>query len=279
VVEAGEVSSRFEKVESHVNVTRSDTGASLGVVTNTYEPIGNSEMYDIAEALENGNPDSVRYETGGSLKGGAKVWLLMRLQEPLLVKGDPQGETIPYFALQNAHDGSGACRGQGLNTRIVCDNTSQMADMDAKARGTEFMFRHVSGVQDRIDQAREALAGWRDSIEDWQRLNDHLIGVSINDTQRRAFVNQFVPMPPEHAISDFVVRNVELARESINTILDSQTCDGINNTAYGLVQASVEYNSHVRRAANKETRFKRAYLDRSRVTADAVKLAQEAALV
>ncbi len=48
------------------------------------------------------------------------VWVLVRLKEPLMVKGDKRGETIPYFALQNSHDGVGAFRGQATMTRIVC---------------------------------------------------------------------------------------------------------------------------------------------------------------
>jgi len=53
------------------------------------------------------------------------------------------------------------------------------------------------------------------------------------------------------------------------------TCEGISNTSYGLVQASVEYLNWARRSRSDENRFKRAYLDRSVIVKDAVNLAKE----
>ena len=59
----------YEEVTEHVLNVRSDTGAPLGVVADSYTPVTNTEMWDIAEAIEGVNATDVRYETGGSLKG------------------------------------------------------------------------------------------------------------------------------------------------------------------------------------------------------------------
>lgn len=265
----------YEPIQEFKAVVRSDDGFTLGVVSDTYEPVSNSEMWDIAEAIEGGDPSAVRYETGGSLLGGKKVWLLLRLAEPLLVKGDPNGSVIPYYALQNAHDGSGSFRGQSLMTRIVCDNTAQMADVEAQARGTEFVFHHTKNVRDRIEEAKAALAGWRESIVVWNRFADHMVDLPISANARELFVEQFIPAPPPHVSSERVMRNVEVAREELRGILNGPTCADIKHTGWGLVQASLEYAQHARRARTRETAFKRAYLDRSRITGDAITLAQE----
>ena len=56
------------------------------------------------------------------------------------------------------------------------------------------------------------------------------------------------------------------------------------HTAYGLVQASIEYAQHYRTVrgtsarGRMESRFKRAYLDRDRLTTASIKLAKEVAL-
>jgi phage/plasmid-like protein (TIGR03299 family) len=171
----------FEEIKGHVANIRDDNRAELGVVPVTYNLVQNSQLWDVAEALENSGPD-VMFETGGSYGGGKGVWVLIRLKEPLIVRGDPRGETIPYYALQNSHDGTGAFRGQATMTRIVCANTSRIADVEAKARGTEF-------------------------------------------------------------------------------------------AAYGLVQASIEYQEWYRRANNSESRFKRSFLSRNTIVSDAVALA------
>lgn len=267
----------FEEVEDAVLNARSDTGSSLGVVSKTWTPVSNSVMYDIAEVIEGQDKGAVMYETGGSLLGGRKVWLLLRLVEPIKVAGDPHGGVVPYYALQNAHDGSGSFRGQATFTRIVCDNTAQMADLDARARGTEVVFSHTKNVKDRIEEAKAALAGWRSSVTAFQDQAACLMKLGIDINQRELFLEKFVPMPVGKVVSDRVASNIEEARNAVRLILSGTTCEGIAGSAYGLVQASVEYSNHVRKAHSKESRFKRAYLDRSEITATAVKLALEAA--
>lgn len=273
----GDLEEVYEEIEGSKLMARDDDGYPLGVVNTSFEPVSNSEMYDIAEAIEGDDPDSVMYETGGSLKGGAKVWLLLRLKEPLLINGDPKGATIPYYALQNDHTGGGAFRGQSLMTRIVCDNTSQMADLEARQRGTEFVFRHTKNVKDRIEQAQRALAGWRESVERYNALMERLLDVRVGEDRQAEYIERFIPEPPPSMASARVLNNVAEARHSLRTILDSVTCAQVNHTAYGLVQASIEYGEHFRAARSKESRFKRAYLDRSQITADALALALDVA--
>ena len=274
--ERDELRESYVEVDGVHLVQRDDNHAVLGVMGDTYTPVLNRELLDIAEALEQSSTD-VRYETGGSLKGGAKVWLLLRLAEPLVVDGDPHGEVLPYFALQNAHDGTAAFRGQSIMTRIVCDNTSNLADLEARGRGTEFMFRHTASVRDRIEQAKEALAGWRHSVSEWAALNEHLITLRVSAAQSREFVERFIPMPPPHLVSPRVEQNVWDARKTLQAILASATCADVERTAYGLVQASIEYEQHHRAARSLESRFRRSYLERSKIAADAAALAQEIA--
>lgn len=265
----------YVEIEGSKLITRSDNQDALSVVNETLGVASNSSLFDIAEAIEGGDAGSVMYETGGSLLGGRKVWLLLRLRDPILVKGDPRGATIPYYALQNAHDGDGAFRGQGVMTRIVCDNTSHIADLEARARGTEFVFRHTAGINERIAEAKVALAGWRESIEVWRQLNEVLIDTKLTDHAVVLFIEQFIPMPAPHTTTDRVIHNVEKARAQLTGIINGATIPGeIRNTAYGLTQAAIEYVQHERRAKNSETKFKRAYLDRSDITTDAMELAR-----
>lgn len=267
----------YEEVEGFVASVRSDDGTTLGVNSDTYEIVTNKVLYEIAEAIEGEAKGSVQLETGGSLKGGKKVWLLIRLRDPLVIRSDGGTATIPYYGLQNAHDGSGALRGQATMTRIVCDNTAQMADLDATARGTEFVFRHTRSVRDRIEEAKDALAGWRHSVNEYQRFSDLLLTPDYYVTAEQAarFIEEFIPMPPPHTVSERVVNNVETARAQLQCILYGETCESISHTAYGLLQASVEYVEHYRKAKTTESRFQRSYLDKQRVIADAARLAQE----
>lgn len=269
--EDGELTTEYVEVKSHKAIARSDSGATLGVVGHTYEPVTNTELWDIAEALQADATD-VKFETAGSLKGGANVWILIRLEEPLQLVGDERGETIPYYALQNSHDGMGSFRGQATMTRIVCANTSKMADLDAKARGTEFVFRHTKNVGQRVEEARAALAGWRESIETWKALSQHLLTVKMDDDDVLGFLDRWLPIPEFGITSERVRENAHQARQAWFSSLRSVTCESIENTAYGVLQASIEYAEHLRAARTDESRFKRAYLDRSDVVQHAAQL-------
>ncbi|MET0886200.1 MAG: DUF932 domain-containing protein [Mycetocola sp.] len=271
----GKVFEAYQEVPGWVANVRSDNGDTIGVVSDSYTVVTNSELWDIAEAIEGSGTD-VMFETGGSLKGGSKVWILLRLQEPLVVKGDPRGETIPYYALQNSHDGSGAFRGQAVTTRIVCANTSRVADMDAKARGTEFVFRHSKNVGDRVEQARSSLAGWRDSLTAWQEQAEYLLTLKSDGLAAGKFIERFIPMPPEHLISERVRNNVIADRAKWFEGYNGITGEGLQNTAYGLVQASIEFAEWGKRAHNAETRFNRSFLTKNAIVTDAVALAIEA---
>lgn len=266
----------FVKVDSaHANV-RSDNGEELGVVKTSFTLVTNNELWDVAEALEQSGGD-VMFETAGSLDGGSRVWILIRLQEPILIKGDPRGETIPYYALQNSHDGTGAFRGQATMTRIVCANTARVADLDAKARGTEFTFRHTSKVAERVEEARQALSSWRESLAQYQDLCEELIQETLEPTSVSKFLDRFIPTPPPSMVTERVMANVVADRQKWMDAYNSVTGEGLKNTSYGLVQASVEFLEWGRRAYNAESRFKRSFLTRNQMVTEAVRMAREAA--
>lgn len=119
----GELIETYEEVTCDKLISRSDNGYVLGTANSGRGMVSNMELFDIAEALEaEARGDSpLRIETAGSLRGGEKVWLLVRLEEGIKIKNDVRGETIPFFALQNGHTRSGgAFKGQAVFTRICC---------------------------------------------------------------------------------------------------------------------------------------------------------------
>ena len=278
----GSLSTTYEEVPGIKGVERSDNGEFFGSVGEDYVHATNKEMTEIAESIEGISSNEVKVETAGSLKGGRKVWMLLSLAEPLEVKGDPHGLTKPFFALQNNHDGYGSFRGQALFTRIICDNTAQAADLEARAANHEFTFRHTAGLKDRIEEAKKAVAMWRESVKNWQLLMDELVSLKVNEDQKQAFMDQFIPMPVSTAtVSARVLTNIDNARGEFNAIMNGITSEGVDDTAYGLVQAAIEFNQHVRGTrgknalAKQESKFKRAYLDRDRQLALAIDLARE----
>lgn len=269
----GEPVTIYEEVEGYVAQERSDNGALLATTTTTYTTVTNNDLWDVAEAIQDVPQGDVMYETGGSLQGGRKVWLMLRLAEPLEIPGDPNGASVPFYMLQNNHDGLGSFRGSATQVRAVCANTIRAADLDAQARGTEFVFSHTKNVAERVEEARAALAGWRESIEDYRRLATLMLDKKVTHRQQTEFLERFIPAPLSTMTSDRVKNNIEEARSQWMEVYNSVTCEGIQGTAWGLLQASSEWSEHVRRANSVESRFRRALLDRNQIITDAKELA------
>jgi len=276
--EQGEPDVKYVEIPGEMRNVRSDNHQHLGIISDSYVTVSNDEMWDIGEAIQGGGVD-VKYETGGTLRGGKRVWLMLALDHPLFVNGDPNGATMHYYLLQNSHDGSGAFKGSATATRVVCANTLRMADIDAQQAGTEFTFRHSKNIADRIEEAREALSGWRESVQAWNLFSAHMLDTKVSPQGVQEFITRFIPEPPKGITSDRVRTNIEAARGEWMSVYNGVTGEGIQGTAYGLLQASSEYAEHYRRAQDNETRFKRAILKPNRIMTDAKNLALEAALV
>jgi hypothetical protein len=117
----------------------------------------------------------------------------------------------------------------------------------------------------------------------WQLAMEELMDIRVTPDQRELFVREFQPMPPESLITERVRGNVTRARDELRGILDGPTCEDIDLTAFGLVQAGVEWNQHYRRVKGSsergrmESHFKRAMLTTDKIGHDIVLLAREVA--
>jgi phage/plasmid-like protein (TIGR03299 family) len=256
-------------------VVRSDTGAWLANVSDQYQTIGNGEMGEIVMAVL--EQDNVNWETGVVLQGGRSVAVVARLDEPVTLPGD-NGPTMPFATVLNRHDGAGACRLQSTSIKVVCMNTFRASELEGDRNGNVFSFYHLGkkvSWRDRLDEAREAISGVRKDFADYCELATDLLGIKVTAKQRELFVVEFIPEPIGQVKSDRVMANVEKARQAVRDILASKTTEGIEGTAYGLVQAAGEYLDHNRRSINRETYFTRTLLKPEPLKARAMALVRE----
>lgn len=129
---------------------RMDTATTLGVVGKDYRPISNQQMAEFAEALA-GQDAAIRVETGGSLRGGRRVFVLVKLpSDTEVLNGD---DLKNYVCISNGHDGLNAFRVFYTPIRVVCANTLAMAE--ASVGGARF--NHDGDVMKKIELARAAL--------------------------------------------------------------------------------------------------------------------------
>lgn len=265
----------------HKLIVRDDTQAELGVVSSGFELISHAEMGQIMEVFL--DQPNVKFDTAGSVREGRQVYATVLLDEPYAISGDVDGFgdpvlTLPYFALLNSHDGTGACKGLFTQVRVVCANTVQAASADGDRHGAQFALRHTSGVKERIDEARNIVAAARIEAARWKKIAEQLVAVSVTDEQQLQFLNEFIPEPPAGIVSDRVRANIATDRERFMLVLnESATNAAMSHTGLGLVNAAVEYLDHVRGFRNRETYMGRQILTAEPLKAKAVKLVRELA--
>lgn len=278
-------------IDGWKQVKRNDTGLLLALAQDTYHLIPNQIMGEILETILDKSDGEVQYETAGSLHDGRRTWALARLGREREIPGDPS-PMQPYIGLLNSHDGSAALRAIATGVRIVCANTWHAAEMDSSQRGSAYAFKHTSGWKDRVEEAKAALRLANAQIDYTIEEAKAQLQVHVNAIQRRKFIEQFAI---NRVIANTVGRRKftksqleeRLAKPRVQTalrtnmaelekIIDSRTCEGIRDTAYGLIQAAGEWADHIREATSDETRLTRTmFADREPLKVTAVKLARE----
>lgn len=267
--EAGSVSGLLVHVPAsgHQAIVRDDNWNVLATPTDSFKLIYHSQMGDLlaaySEAWRKAGAE-VRFETAGSVRGGAMVWAMVWLDEPWHAPGD-DSPTYPFAALLNAHDGSAACRLTPTSIRIVCWNTWKAAEAEGERSAHSVVLRHAGNVEARLEDAKAGLAGMRDEAKAWQVLATDLTSININDAVVRTFLDEFIPVP-EGASERTRASRLERQGTFMGLFNESPTNNDLPMTAYRLVQAAGEYLDHLRPFRSQDT-----YLARTMFSAEPIK--------
>jgi len=239
---------------------RTDNDEVLATVDTDRAEVSIAGMYEVAGVIQGTTTAPVKIETAGSFDGGRNVWLLLRLDREIQIKGDPNGRSLPFLAIQNGFKTGKAFRLQPTEIRECCANTSRAIDLDAERTGFQETFVHVGNMTERLEQAKESLANWYADIEAWVAAKEFLVTQKVDVEAINWFVNQFIPEPPLSQTSDRVKNNIEVARLELIGEIFGPYNEGIEMTALGLFEGASSWNEHVRQAMSPQTRFKRSVL-------------------
>lgn len=187
-------------IPNQVMNVRTDKLIPLGVVTTGYSPIQNSELADFCELLaEQG--DTVKVESAGSIRNGGKVWFLLKGESFSVRKSD---EVSPYILVSNGHDGGTALRCTPTSVRVVCSNTlhlviPQKDGRGAKARPASYVANHLGKIQDKIEDAKQALGLYNRAIKSTREIIDalaakHVTSESVKQFFLECYVRDFGPI-------------------------------------------------------------------------------------
>jgi len=231
---------------------RSDTGGTLGIVTDAYTVVQNHEALGFLTTLIG---SEVHFETAGSIKDGRQVWALCTLPEHLEIGGDAVAQ---YLFAHTAHDGSAAVSIKPTDVRVVCQNTIRAALHDGRA---VYRFRHTANASVQLHEARRALQLTVDYGHALKRLGDRLALEPFGERELRRTLEQLYPS----GTTDRQATSAQRARDAITGLfLTGPTVGNAPGTKWCALNAIVEYDQHVRGVRTKdanaaaERRFVRA---------------------
>ncbi len=241
------------KVEGYKANIRSTDRQVLGVVSDRYRIVQNTEAFSFTDELLG---QGVRYETAGSLMGGRKVWLLARLPREFIIAGE---RISPYLVFSNTHDGSGAVRVAVTPIRVCCNNTLNLA-LSTAVRS--FSMVHTGDVKEKVSEAKQTLFMADNYMENLGREFERLRKQKISDQQVREYIDQLLPIEP--GASSVTVKNMKKLRNDMAMrYFDAPDLKGVGNNAYRFINAVSDFATHaepIRRTKNyQENLFMKTY--------------------
>jgi len=133
-------------------IVREDNNKILGVVSDKYTPLQNSEAFKFFDPfIDSGE---AQFETAGSLRDGKRIWALAKInKDPLVIAGNDIVEK--HILLSNSHDGTMAVRVGFTPIRVVCNNTLSMA----LQKGTSQLIRlkHTGNLHENLERVGEIM--------------------------------------------------------------------------------------------------------------------------
>jgi len=272
----------FVPIEGYVANVRESDFKPLAVVGERYKILQNIEALSFLDDLVDSG--DAKYEAVISLKGGAKVSLLVRLPREVSIAGQ---ELATYVVLSNSHDGSSAITLAATPVRVVCQNTLTLALGTTKR---SFKVRHTSSLSGRLSEARTALGVVFNYMTEFEETADRLVNTSFSDAEFQKFLDGLTPVPEELGRANTMATNAQDMIRSIaynNLRVDEGNrrvqvnlpdMEPIKNTKWWALNAVSTYNQHfsanraTKRSSVEENRFKRVMSDSVTITDKAFSL-------
>lgn len=209
----------------------------LGDVGGSHHIIQNEAHAGLLNALV--DESGANIEMAGSLEGGRKVFISMKLPGHINVGGvDPVGNSLLAI---NSHDGTMAFTLAVLPVRYACSN---VINTMFGQRNNLIRVRHTSGAQTNlVAKAREALDITFKYLDNFQEEANRLIDTVMTQAQFESIIEREFG-PEEDASPAAITRADKKVEQMTELFAEAQTQDGIRNTAWAGFNALVEWNDH-----------------------------------
>lgn len=244
-----------EMPNRHVLI-RSDNGAPLSVVSDSYCIVQPKEVIEFYRELVNGSAFSL--ETAGALDGGRKVWGLARTKSENNFNPDDRIE--PYLLLASSCDKSLATTVSFTSIRVVCQNTLGFAMEDIKGKPATKCFKITHDKPFKWDEAKLKLSlvntAWESFVKKIERLSLKKVNQSeVDEFFKSLFLSG--KKDDEKLTSKAILEIQNLKSAYVNGT--GQQLPTAKDTAWGLVNAVTYYVDHKKKSKNQSERLDSAW--------------------
>jgi phage/plasmid-like protein (TIGR03299 family) len=235
--------SAFRTVDDKHVLFRSDTGAALGVVSDSYQIVQPQDVLNFFR--EWASQGGLTIESAGVLFGGRRYFATAKLSDAASIDGG-RDSVVPYALLSTSADGSLATECRWTTVRTVCNNTLTMARKGAAV----YKVSHRSVF--RADDAKALVEAAHEEFGAFMQMARALANISVASERAEHLTVQLLMKASEEATR---------ASAGFGRIMGlfhgagrGSNFASAHDTAWGWLNAVTEYTDHHARTRSIENR-------------------------
>lgn len=245
------------KVPNRFATVRKDTGDVLGVVSDRYNVLQNTEGFQFFDSIV--DKDEAIYHSAGVLGKGERVWIMAKLPHHIVVKGIDATEL--YITLMLGHDGRTPVSSFFHANRIVCNNTLQMALGQAK---NLVKFSHDANILANVKDAAQLMGITSQYKADMEGVFTTLSNTKVDKLYTDAFISALFPAIPAEVEEKMIrVPSYKVYRGQVLEAIEAgagQDMPTTQGTAFGLYNGVTFFLDHLRKGHGNNLSKKQASL-------------------
>lgn len=196
---------------------RTDLNKSLGIVSEGYGIVQNSDAFQFVDMLCSGmdanRTEKPTIECCGVLGNGERVFVTCKMPQDIILNPHTDDRIETYVVFTTSHDGTGAVRCMVTNIRVVCSNTLNWA---MKHNSGRISFRHSSKVMNRLDLlnkenaefAYRTLGLWNEYENVFKQSLEHLKNIRVSERDLDKIIAE-ITLADEAKKAFLETRNIE----------------------------------------------------------------------
>lgn len=219
-----------------------DDNLCVGLCSEGYQVIQNSELFDYAELFTKQNNQEVKWETCGSLFNKKKVFIVIKLEDSSVL-GDKVNN---YFFITNSFDGSSSLIAGVSPIRVVCNNTLNIAINSASR---SWSIRHSGDVDGKIKSVVSSIENTNVYLKEFAKNAEHMASQKIKfDT----FLENFVRTMQQREV--YTEKHIQEVALGIRNIYENtQDLNNFKDTSWGVYNSVADFVSNTKPLRNTKT--------------------------